>query len=293
MYIVLNYKLNFNENTNSNDFYEICVDSNRNIIANMYDIIQLSDIVENNYQLGESIYVYGIKKDTLNEVIDEFKKKKIYKFQVESYVKFKILKESSKHQNKNQFMMYKFCSTIDKLIAENKWDMCVDGLIETLDYKSLLKVSEYLRYTSKNSDTINHISNAIKKIENTIVVKLFEIKNIDIYDIIKLLNSSETNKDLLISRLKTHIYSEINLDELEKEVQYLIEMCPNSLLEYIYKDYINRLVILNYNVDELNKKNYLIKSNAILNEISLNINKENNDLIEKFNSIFKQNKRLF
>ena len=293
MYIVLNYKLNFNEQTNSSDFYEICVDSDKDIISDMYDIIELSNIVENNYSLGESIYVYCIKEETLNEIVDEFKKKRIYKFQVKSYVKFKILKESSKHQNKNQFMMYKFCSTIDKLISENKWDKCVDGLIETLDYKSLLKVSEYLKYTPKNSDTINHITSAVKKIENTIVIKSFDIKDMNICDIVKLLNSDVTNKNLLISRLKSHIYDEIDLNTLEKEINYLIEISHIDLLRYMYKDYLNKLIVLNYNTDDSNKKDYLLKSNAILDEISFYIDKENNNLSEQFNSIFKQNKRLF
>ena len=60
----------------------------------------------------------------------------------------------------------------------------------------------------------------------------------------------------------------------------------------MYKDYLNRLVILNYEVDEFNKKDYLYKSNEILDKISLYIDRDIN-LKEKFNCVFKQNKRLF
>lgn len=293
MYIVLNYKLNFSAKSNSDDFYEICVDYDKNIISPIYDIVELSDIVENNYSLGESIYVYCIDENTLNETIDDFKKKRIYKFQVKSYVNFKILKESSKYENKNQFMMYKFCSTIDSLISENKWNKCVDGLVETLDYNSLLKISEYLKYIPKNSETINHISNAVKKIEATIVIKSFDINNIDIIDIVKLLNSDINNKSLLIVRLKNHIYDEIDLKTLEGEINYLTSTPYTNLLSYVYQDYINKLVILNYNIDDDNKKYHISKSNEILEKISSYIGDTNLGLNNKFNSIFKQTKRLF
>ena len=264
MYIVLNYKLNFSAKNNANDFYEICVDYDKNIISPIYDIVELSNIVENNYSLGESIYVYCIDENTLNETIDDFKKKRIYKFQVKSYVNFKLLKESSKYENKNQFMIYKFCSTIDSLISENKWDKCVDGLVETLDYSSLLKISEYLKYTPKNSDTISHISNAVKKIEATIVIKSFDINNIEIIDIVKLLNSDINNKNLLVVRLKNHIYDEIDLETLEEEINYLTSTPHTNLLSYIYQDYINKLIILNYNIEDDDKKYYISKSNEIL-----------------------------
>lgn len=293
MYIVLNYKLNFSAKSNSNDFYEISVDYDKSIISPIYDIVELSDIVEKNYSLGESIYVYCIDESTLNEIVDNFKKKKIYKFQVKSYVNFKILKESSKYENKHQFMIYKFCSTIDSLISENKWDKCVDGLIETLDYNSLLKISEYLKYIPKNSETISHISNAVKKIEATIVIKSFDINNIEVIDIIKLLNSDINNKGLLVARLKKHIYDEINLETLEEEINYLTSTSHTNLLSYIYEDYINKLVILNYNIEDEDKKAYISKSNEILEKISSYIGDIDLELNNKFNSIFKQSKRLF
>lgn len=293
MYIVLNYKLNFSAKNNSNDFYEICVDYDKNIISPIYDIGELSNIVESNYFLGESIYVYCIDEDTFNEIFDDFKKKKIYKFKVKSYVSFKILKESSKYENKNQFMMYKFCSTIDSLISENKWDKCVDALVETLDYNSLLKISEYLKYIPKNSETINHISNAVKKIEATIVIKSFDIDNIEIIDIVKLLNSDINNRSLLIIRLKNHIYDEVDLKTLEDEINYLTSTPYTNLLSYVYQDYINKLIILNYNISDYNKKYCISKSNEILEKIASYIGDTNLELNNKFNSIFKQSKRLF
>lgn len=290
MYIVLNFKLNFNETTNKLDFYEISMDKDKKIISDFFDISELNSIVKNSYKLGDEIHVYCINDETLQKKLNVSSNKIIYKFQIKSYVEFRILKESSKSESQNQFMLYRFCSTIDNLIEKNKWDKCINGLLDTLDLDSLLSVSEYLEYIPKSSINLPYITNALEKIKNKALIKSFEIDEIDIKKIASLV---DINAHLVISRIKIHLYSNItDIDSLEKELDFLIDIWDKNLIKLLYKDYINKLALINCYSEQFDKKDTLKKSELILTKITKCVDLNSDEINEKFNSLFKQNKRL-
>lgn len=295
MYIVLNYKLNFEKEKNEENYYEISIKSDKKVTLDSYDIVELNNMVKQNYSLGDDIHVYCIDENSIQKRINEIQNKTIYKFQIKSEVEFKVLKESSKHKNLNNFMIYKFCSTIEELIIQNKWEKCVNGLIETLDFKTLLDISNYLRDLPKNSQNISIINEAIEKIEEKALIKSFDKNPIKIQDIIRLLDDNKNNESLIISRLKIHIYSScLNLSNLEDEIQVLSNLKNKNLLNSLSEDYANKLIISRYSSD-IEKKDMLKKSENIFNLI-INFLEENAfdsfKIKEKYDFLLKQNKRL-
>lgn len=295
MYIVLNYKLNFNKEQNENDYYEISVETDKKITLDSFDIVELNRIVKENYLLGDDIHVYCINEDSIEKRINEIQSKTIYRFQIKSEVEFKVLKESSKYKNQSNFMVYKFCSTTEELILQNKWEKCVNGLIETLDFKTLLDVSNYLRDIPKNVHNMSLINEAIEKIEEKALMKSFETNPIDIKDIIKLLNDTHKNDSLIISRLKIHIYSKyVDLDILENEINMLSNLQNKNILNSLSEDYANKFVIM-YSSSDVEKREVSKKCEDILGVIIQFLESNSFDaskIKEQYNFLLKQNKRL-
>lgn len=295
MYIVLNYKLNFNKEQNEYDYYEISIDANKGITLDSFDIVELNKIVSDNYCLGDDIHVYCVDENSIEKKLSEIQNKVIYRFQIKSEVEFKMLKESSKYKNQNSFMVYRFCSTIEELILQNKWEKCVNGLIQTLDFKTLLDVSNYLRDMPKNVQNISLINQAIGKIEEKALIKSFETNPIDIGDILQLLDDNQTNDSLIISRLKIHIYSKCaNLDILEHEVKLLSNLKNKNLLNSLSEDYANKFIII-YSSSDIEKKETFKRCEHILNILIEFLESNAFDpfkVKEKYNFLLKQNKRL-
>lgn len=295
MYIVLNYKLSFNKEQNENDYYEISMETDKKITLDSFDIVELNKIVKENYLLGDDIHVYCINENSIEKRINEIQSKTVYRFQIKSEVEFKVLKESSKYKNQSDFMVYKFCSTTEELILQNKWEKCVNGLIETLDFKTLLDVSNYLRDIPKNVQNMSLINEAIEKIEEKALIKSFETNPIDIRDIIRLLDDNGKNDSLITSRLKIHIYSKyVDLESLEDEIKLLSSLKNKDLLNSLSEDYTNKLVII-YSSTDTEKKEVFKRCEYILDLIVefLDTNAFDSFKIkEKYNFLLKQNKRL-
>lgn len=295
MYIVLNYELKFKDE--KDNFHQISIDKEKDIILDYFDIVKLNQIVRENYQLGENIHVYCIEKDTFKKETNELDNKHIYKFKIKKEVSFKDLKYTSNHKQQNDFKVYKFCSMIDKLIQQKQWEKCIEGLIESLDFKNLIKVSVYLRSIPKNQSNLLLINNAIEKIEEKALLKSFELNSVEIKDIIKLLDYQYTNESLIISRLKNHIYSEdIDLTILEKEINMLSELSNKNLLSVLSEDYGNKLILIySSTINNSDKKEIFKKCEILfLNIIDfLEISQcDTNNIKEKYNFLVKQNKRL-
>lgn len=295
MYIVLNYKLDFKKDINEENYYEISVNSDKKITLDSYDIVKLNNMVKENYSLGDDIHVYCINENSIQKRINEIQNKIIYKFQIKSEVEFKVLKESSKHKNLNNFMIYKFCSTIETLIVQNKWEQCVNGLIETLDFKTLLDISNYLRDLPKNSQNMSILNETSEKIEEKALIKSFDKNSIKMSDIIKLLDNNKNNESLIISRLKIHIYSSyLNLNSLEDEIKLLSNLKNKNLLNVLCEDYANKLII-SQSSSEIERKEIFKKSEYIFG-LLINFLEENSfdsfNIKEKYNFLVKQNKRL-
>lgn len=295
MYIVLNYELKFKEE--KDNFHQISIDKDKDIILDYFDIVKLNKIVRENYKLGESIHVYCLDKDSFKKETNELDDKYIYKFKIKKEVSFKDLKYTSNHKQQNDFKVYKFCSMIDTLIQQNQWEKCIEGLIETLDFKNLIQISIYLRGIPKNQSNISLINSAIERIEEKALLKSFELNSVEIKDIIKLLDYQYTNESLIISRLKNHIYSEdIDLNVLENEIDILSELSNKNLLNALSEDYGNKLILIYSSTINNNDKKEIFKKceSLFLNIIDfLEISQcDTNKIKEKYNFLVKQNKRL-
>lgn len=295
MYIVLNYKLNFSREQSEFNYFEISSNSNKMITLDSFDIVELSKIVKNNYLLGEDIHVYCLNKNTFEKNINEMQDKITYKFQVKSEVDFKILKESSNYKNQNTFMVYRFCSMIEDLIYSNRLKGCVNRLVESLDFKTLLEISNYLKNLPKNINNLSSINNAIEKIEEKALIKSFEVNCIELEDIIELLSYDCKCKNLILSRIKIHLYSRyVDFNILEKEINMLVNIPNKQILHLLSEDYVNKLILL-YSTSNEEKKDVLKKCESILRMIInfLDTNSfDSSKITEQHNFLLKQNRRL-
>lgn len=298
MYIVLNYKLILKNENNKSNYYEISMDKDKEIISTSYDVVKLSKIVRENYSLGEDIHVYCIDEYSFEQKTNEIQNKNIYKFKVKAEVGFKDLKSTSRLYSKNDFMVYKFCSNIEKLIFQKEWDKCLAGLVESLDFKTLLDIAIYLKNLPKNQNNISLINDAIDKIEEKALLKSFETNSVKVDDLIKLLDGSYKNELLVISRLKNHIYSGYtDLDVLNNEVNILSELSNKNIFKHLSEDYADKLILIYSSCNNINseKKEIFKKCESTFNKIVIFLEENQFDsskIKEKYEFLMKQKKRL-
>lgn len=296
MYLILNYELNFDKNNNLNDYYEVSIPENKNVLIDTFNCIDLNKALRESYLLGDDIHVYCINEETLSIQNDQINENTVYKFQIKSEVPFKILKESSKRLNQNNFMVYKFCSTINELICQNKWEKCIQGLLDNLDFNTLVEVSKFLRNMPKSTKNFDLINDAIEKMEDKLITKSFEVNNLDIEYIAKLLNENNSSKDLIKSRIKIYIYSDItSIEELDINIKILNNIDDKNILKELFLDCVNKLIILSYEID-YDRKEYFKKIEEIIDNI-INYFKNNNceylSIQEKYASFIKLSKKLY
>lgn len=296
MYLILNYKLNFDEKKNLGDIYEISTPIGRDILVELFDCEQLNKALKNNYSLGEDIHVYCIDGESLETDSDELSKKISYKFKVKSEVPFKLLKQSSKYINQNNFMVYKFCSTTKDLIIQNKWEQCIQGLVDSLDFETLIEVSNFLKNIPKSSQDIDLINEAIKKIEYKALIESFNINNLNIKDILKMQYVDENIENIIVARVKAHIYSDsLGLEQIKEDICVLKSISHKDILRKLSLDYMNKFILI-FSCIETNRKECFRKIEVLIEELIDFLKKHKyhySHIEEKYNILIKQNKKLY
>lgn len=295
MYLVLNYRLNFDDEFDINNYYELSMHSSKNVFVDMFDCEELNKCLRDNYSLGEDIHVYCIEPETLTINQDELNEKSIYRFKIKSEVPFKILKSSSKYLNQNNFMVYRFCSSMQDLIKQNKWEQCVQGLINSLNFNSLIEVSNFLKDSPKSSKDEFIINKAIEEIEHKALLESFNIKGVDIKDIINISLKDKGSENLIISRIKSRIYSEIeDVESIFLDLKILKSIENTNILKELSLDYMNKIILI-YCSASVGKKDILKKAELIVDDLIGYLESNNYEycyIEEQYNNLIKQSKRL-
>lgn len=296
MYLILNYKLNFDEKKNLEDIYEISTPIGKDILVELFDCEQLNKALKNNYSLGEDIHVYCIDGESLESDTDELNKTISYKFKIKSEVPFKLLKQSSKYINQNNFMVYKFCSTTKDLIIQNKWEQCIQGLVDSLDFETLIEVANFLKNIPKSTQDIDLINEAIEKIEYKALIESFNIDNLNIKDILKMQYVDDNIENIIISRVKSHIYSDsVGLEQIQEDICILKSVSHKDILKKLSSDYMNKFILI-FSCMEANRKEGFRKIEILVEELIDFLKKFQypySHVEEKYNILIKQNKKLY
>lgn len=290
MYIVLNYDLNIDK-SDKPIYHKIRINQKERVICNSFDIAELSKILSKNYVLGDDIHVYYI--ESLESTRDNDTDTITHSFYIQSEVEFRILKESSQRKNINDFMVYRLCSTVDELITQQKWDKCIEGLINSSDLKHLIKVYTYLNENYNKPKYSTDISNTIERIQEKVLTKLFDNNCIDIVDVVEFLNRE--NCSLILSKLKLHIYSEdTNFNVLEHDIDVISTSSKISLLCPLFRDYTDKAILIYFYCDA-NKKESFLRCQLFLKKIIDILDKNNLDssiITEKYTFFLNHKKWL-
>lgn len=244
MYLILNQDLKTKDRV-FEDMYQVSISSNKDVFVEMFDMEEFNNRLLKNYSLGEDIHVYLIDENSIKKKEDVLSENLIYTFKVLREVSFKILKSTSLYLEENVFMMYKFCSSIDSLIASGKWDKCVEGLINSLDFFKLVKIFDFLKSKTKTSSNIDIINKTIESVRENLILKSFDEVNIDFKCYLMLISLDSKYFNLLISRIKLSIYKDVcSLEDIEDIIKSIQIYNKNFLFKFLSLEILERVLVL-------------------------------------------------
>lgn len=303
MYLILNQDLKTKDKV-FEDMYQVSISSNKDVFVEIFDMEEFNNRLLKNYNLGEDVHVYLIDENSIKKREDTLSKNVVYTFKVLREVSFKILKNTSLYLEENIFMMYKFCSSIDSIIASGKWDKCVEGLINSLDFFKLIKIFDFLKSTTKTSSNIETINKTVESIRENLILKSFDEVDINFKYYLMLISLDSKYFNLLISRIKLSIYKDVSsLEDIEDIIKYIQIYNKKFLFKFISIEILESILLLKSQINyprkafnEFYENIYnTVKFELVNNEskeLGLDFEKYYNDIESLNEAIIKSNKKL-